>query len=157
MNKKGGKPMKWNPFEDLNALQDQINQLFEDSYIRRPPAADVRTHDQRGITWAPPVEAWETEHEIVLSVDLPGLTIGEIDLQIEGEQLVVRGERKQPEEKRNYKRREKLYGPFFRAFNLTTPINREKVGASFRNGVLEIKLPKSEAIKPRQIKINVEE
>jgi HSP20 family protein len=148
--------MKWNPFEDLNALQEQINQLFEDNYIRRP-AGDVRNRDQRGITWAPPVEAWETEHEIYLSVDLPGLSISEIELQIEGEQLIVKGERKQSEEKRNYKRREKLYGPFFRAFNLTTPVDKEKVNASYKGGVLEIKLPKSEAIKPKQIKISVEE
>lgn len=147
---------RWNPFEDLNVLQEQINQVFEEQYGRRP-IAERRTKEYAGATWAPPVEAWETDSEIFLSVDLPGMKIDEIDLQIEGEQLIVKGERKRPEEKRNYKRQEKIYGPFFRAFNLTTPIEREKVSASYKNGILEVKLPKSEALKPKQIKIAVEE
>jgi len=147
--------IKWNPFEDLNALQEQINQIFEENYTRRPggPRPPAGPH----ITWSPPVEAWETEEAIYLSVDIPGTTIGDIDLQIEGEQLMVKGERKPSDEQRNYKRREKLYGPFFRAFNLTTPIDKEKVSASYKNGMLEVTLPKSAAVKPKQIKINVEE
>lgn len=146
--------LRWNPFEDLNALQEQINQVFEETYGRRP---ERKIKEYAGAAFIPPVEAWETESEIYLTVDLPGMTIEEIDLQIEGEQLIVKGERKRSEEKRNYKRQEKLYGPFFRAFNLTTPINREKVAASYKNGILQIVLPKSEAIKPKQIRIQVEE
>ncbi len=147
--------IKWNPFEDLNALQEQINQIFEENYTRRPgsPRPSAGPH----ITWAPPVEAWETDEAIYLSVDIPGMTIGDIDLQIEGEQLMVKGERKPAEEPRNYKRREKIYGPFFRAFNLTTPIEKEKVSASYKNGILEVILPRSAAVKPKQIKISVEE
>jgi HSP20 family protein len=147
--------IKWNPFEDINVLQEQINDLFENNYTRRPgaPRPPAGPH----ITWAPPVEAWETEEAILLSVDIPGMTIESIDLIIEGEQLMVKGERKPSEEIRNYKRREKMYGPFFRAFNLTTPIDKEKVAATYKNGVLEVTLPKSAAIKPKQIKIKVEE
>lgn len=147
---------RWFPFEDINSLQEQINQVFEDSYGRRP-APDRRIKEFTGATWSPPVEAWETENEIFLSVDIPGMKIEDIELQIEGEQLMVKGERKRTEEKRNYKRQEKMYGPFFRAFNLTTPIQREKVSAAYKSGILEVRLPKSEKIKPKQIKIAVEE
>jgi len=147
---------QWNPWEDLNALQEQINQVFDNTNYQRRIPQEARARE-RGGAWAPPVEAWETESAIMLSADLPGTTIEDIDLQIEGDQLIVKGERKPSEEKRNYKRSEKLYGPFFRAFSLTTPIDRENVKASYKNGVLEVTLPKSEAIKPKQIKIVVEE
>ncbi|MDQ7825020.1 MAG: Hsp20/alpha crystallin family protein [Candidatus Eremiobacteraeota bacterium] len=141
-------------FEDLNAVQEQLNQVYEEAYGRKPQG---RAREQGVASWMPPVEVWENESSIYLSFDLPGLTIQEIDLQIEGEQLIIKGERKAPEEKRNYRRREKLYGNFYRAFNITTPVDREKVAASYRNGMLEVMLPKSEAVKPKQIKISVEE
>lgn len=151
--------IKWSPFDDLNVLQDQLNQFLEDPYVRRfMPERRMREAAQTtGQTWTPPVEAWESENELFISMDMPGITIQDIDLQIEGDQLIIKGERKAPEEKKSYRRREKIYGPFYRAFSLTTPFDRERVSASYKNGMLEIVLPKSEAIKPKQIKIAVEE
>ncbi len=140
-------------FENLNALQEQFNHLVEEAYGR-----PGRYHRQQEDTpWMPPAEVWETDKDICLSLDLPGISSDSLDLQIEGEQLTIRGERKPSEEQKNYKRREKVYGQFYRAFNLTTPIEREKVSASYKNGILEVVLPKSEAVKPKQIRVSVEE
>ena len=143
-------------FDNLNALQEQFNQLVEDAYTKQQPNFG-RYRDLDNNQWQPPVEAWETDKEIFLSLDLPGISANELELQIEGEQLTIKGERKPSEEQRNYRRKEKVYGRFYRAFNLTTPIERDKVTATYKNGVIEIVLPKTEAVKPKQIKIVVEE
>ena len=142
-------------FDNLNALQEQFNQLLEDTYKQQ--GGYGRYREINNDYWTPPVEAWETEKEIFLSLDLPGISAEELDLQIEGDQLTIRGERKASDEQRNYRRKEKVYGKFYRAFNLTTPIEREKVTATYKSGVVEITLPKTEAVKPKQIKISVED
>lgn len=144
-------------FDNLNALQEQFNQLVEDAYGKQPATGFGRYRDLDSTQWLPPVEAWETEKEIFLSLDLPGISAEELELQIEGDQLTIKGERKPSDDQRNYRRKEKVYGRFYRAFNLTTPVEKDKVTATYKNGVIEIVLPKTEAEKPKQIKISVEE
>ncbi len=147
--------IRWEPFGEISTLQEQINSLFDQAY--RPRAAEHRGGPARS-AWTPAVDVSETEKEITLTVDLPGIRQEDIDLQVTADQLVLRGERKPTEEKgRNYLRQERIYGPFQRSFSLTIPIQRDRVRASYKAGVLEIALPKSEEVMPKNIKIQVQE
>jgi HSP20 family protein len=142
--------MRWDPFGDLGTLRDRVNRAFEDAFARtgtREPA-EART-------WSPPVDIQETEGEIVLRADLPGMTREQIDIELSGDALTIRGERTFDDEGRNYLRVERPHGTFQRGFTIGVPIDQANVKANFRDGVLEITLPKSEEIRPKQVKIDV--
>ncbi|MHB0937830.1 MAG: Hsp20/alpha crystallin family protein [Armatimonadota bacterium] len=144
--------VRWDPFADMAQLREQVNRLFEQSLTRngREP---VSTR-----TWAPLVDIEETADALVLHVELPGVTPEEIAIQIEGDTLTIRGERKfaQEAKDRQYVRIERAYGAFMRTFTLGVPVKQADVKASYREGVLEIVLPKAEEVKPKQIQIQVE-
>ena len=108
--------------------------------------------------WSPAVDVAETEDAITLHVELPGLKLEEIDIELTGDTLTLRGERKRvkEEQKDNFVRVERSYGRFQRSFTLATPIQHDKVTAAYRDGILEITLPKSEETKPRKIAVTAE-
>ncbi len=135
----------------FTSLQDQVNRLFEDNFTRdRSAHADLAT-------WAPPVDIYETENELVLKADLPGLQDKDIDVRVENNMLTIRGERKFEKDvnEDNYLRIERAYGPFTRSFSLPNTVSPESVRAEYRNGVLTLHLAKLEESKPKQIKISV--
>ena len=135
----------------LTSLQDQVNRLFEENVTRD------RTGNADLATWAPPVDIYETENELVLKTDLPGLQDKDIDVRVEGNMLTIRGERKFEKDvnQDNYLRVERAYGPFTRSFSLPNTVNSESVRAEYRNGVLTLRMAKLEDSKPKQIKISV--
>jgi len=141
--------LRWDPFEDILTLQSQINRLFESS-VRR--GAEGRAHIA-GTAWTPQVDVWETDEELRMKVDLPDVKLEDINLHIEGDQMVLKGERKASDAPGKVLRQERVFGPFYRAFTLSLPVDSTKVKATYKNGVLEIVLPKKEEVKPRQIKI----
>ena len=106
-------------------------------------------------SWIPPVDIVEEKDRILLTAELPGFKENEIEIQMEGGVLTLRGERKSETEKegRTFHRMERSYGQFVRSFTLPNNVDRDHVKANFANGVLEIELPKREEAKPRQIKI----
>jgi HSP20 family protein len=132
-------------------LQDQVNRLFEDSF----------THDRSGhadlATWAPAVDIYETENELVVKADLPDLQDKDIDVRVEGNTLTIRGERKFEKNvnQDNYLRIERAYGSFMRSFSLPNTVSSESIRAEYRNGVLTLHMAKREESKPKQIKISV--
>ena len=105
--------------------------------------------------WSPVVDVSENEHEIVLEAELPGMKQEEIDIQLNGDTLVLRGERhfEQTQRGEQYHRIERQYGAWQRTFQIELPIDAPKVSADYKNGVLTIHLPKAESLKPRQIAI----
>jgi HSP20 family protein len=107
--------------------------------------------------WLPAVDVHETKDDLVLSFDIPDVTEKDVQLTITGDLLTLRGERRfereAPED--NYHRVERLYGRFERSVQLPMTVQTDKVKASYRDGVLEVKLPKAEEIKPREIKIDL--
>jgi HSP20 family protein len=107
--------------------------------------------------WAPPVDVAESEIEIVLYAELPGMSREEIDIQLSGDTLTLRGERKfvQAAQGEHFHRIERQYGPWRRAFQIEVPIDAARVTASYVDGLLTVRLPKQEEIKPRQIQIEV--
>jgi len=142
---------RWDQSRGLTPLQEQVMRLFEDNSTReRPGHADLAT-------WAPPVDIYETENELVIKADLPDLEHKDIDVRIENNSLTIRGERKFEKDvnEDNYLRIERAYGPFTRSFSLPNTVSSENIRAEYRNGVLTLHMAKREESKPKQIKISV--
>jgi HSP20 family protein len=135
----------------LTSFQDQMNRMFGVNFTPDRPV-----HDDLA-TWAPPVDIYETENELILKADLPGLQDKDIDVRVENNMLTIRGERKFEKDvnQDNYLRVERATGPFTRSFSLPNTVNSESVRAEYRSGVLTLHVAKSEASKPKQIKISV--
>ena len=132
-------------------LQDQVNRLFEDNFARdRSGHADLAT-------WAPPVDIYETENELVLKADLPDLQDKDIDVRVADNTLTIRGERKFEKDvnEDNYLRIERSYGSFTRSFSLPNTVSSENIRAEYHNGVLTLHMAKRAESKPKQIKISV--
>jgi HSP20 family protein len=140
----------WDPFRNL-AFQDQINRLFEGAL------SPGRAQQSDLATWAPAVDIFEAQNELVAKVDLPGVDEKDIDLRLENNTLTIRGERKfeKSVNEDNYLRVERAYGSFTRTFSLPNTINPEGINANYNNGVLTVHMPKREESKPKQVKINV--
>jgi len=142
---------RWEPFRGLNTLQDQVNRLFEDSFSRN------RSGQAELASWAPAVDIYETENEVVVKADLPEVQEKDIDVRVENNTLTIRGERKFENEvhQENYLRVERAYGTFTRSFSLPNTVNTEAIRAEYQNGVLSVHMPKREETKPKQVKITV--
>jgi HSP20 family protein len=141
---------RWHPYGGLTTFQEQMNRLLEDSFRGR-------TDESNMTTWAPAVDIYETENELVLKADLPDIDEKNLDIRVENNMLTIRGER-QFEKKvseDNYLRVERAYGSFSRSFALPNTVNAEAIQADYRNGVLTVTMPKRAEAKPKQIKIGV--
>ena len=105
--------------------------------------------------WSPSVDIFETENELILKADLPEVKLEDIEVRVENQTLSLKGERKfeKDESSRGYHRIERNYGTFVRSFTVPTTVDAEKVAAEYKEGVLTVRLPKKEAAKPRQVKI----
>ena len=141
---------RWEPFRGLNTLQDQVNRLLEDSIRGAGPNSSLTA-------WAPAVDIYETEGELVVTADLPGINEKDFDVRVENNMLTVRGERKLEKtiNEDNMLRVERAYGSFSRSFSLPNSVNTEAIKADYHDGVLTVKLPKREESKPKQVKVNV--
>ncbi|PYS02409.1 MAG: molecular chaperone [Acidobacteria bacterium] len=142
--------VRWDPFRDLNLLQDRMNRLFEDAsrnWKSDEPASTT--------TWSPAVDIFETESEIVVKAEVPGMERKDITLNLENNVLTLKGERRFLKEAKeeNYHRIERSYGGFSRAFSIPATVDEEKIRADYQDGVLKIVLPKKEQLRPKQIKI----
>jgi len=141
----------WTPMQHFAALQGQMNQLF-DQVFRGGNGEETGW----GVsTWMPPVDLYETPDAFVLTAELPGLTTDEIQIEVHDRTLTLRGERK-PEAgmtEAHFQRRERAYGSFQRVFALPTMVDAEQVQARFKDGILELHLPKHEMAKPRRIAV----
>ena len=145
---------RFEPFRSLGGLQDRIDRLFEVGLVRLRPWTSEAIEDA---AWSPAVDIVETENDIVLRADLPGVDPKDVDIQVENGTLTLKGERKFESDVKedDYRRVERVYGSFLRSFALPSTVDAEKVEAEYRNGVLELKLPKRPEAKPKQIKVAV--
>ncbi len=144
--------IRWDPYRELSSFTDRYNRAFG--------SMPARERDEEvGLgAWMPPVDIAEDKDRMLVTAELPGFKEDEVQIQMEGNLLTIRGERKFEQEKegRNYHRVERSYGQFVRSFTLPNNVDRENIRAHFRNGLLEIELPKREDAKPREIKISGE-
>lgn len=139
------------PFRDVLDIQGEMNRVFDSYFGRSAPSAAMDR------AWAPPIDIYETKDELVIAAELPGVKETDVHLSIVADLLSVRGRRTTDREvkEENYHRIERWSGSFERHIQLPFPVQADKVRANFRDGVLEIRLPKAEELKPREIKIEV--
>ena len=140
--------VRWNPFSDMTAIQNQMNRLFDSTLYGWPGESDTRT-------WMPQADIHETDEELVVTADLPGIDVKSVDVRVENNVLSIAGERKLQEipKNGNVHRVERMYGAFARSFTLSTPVDTERIKANYKDGVLKITLPKAEQAKPKRIAI----
>jgi HSP20 family protein len=130
-----------------------VNRLFDDLFGRMP--ATTASSGER--MWAPAVDIWETKDNLALAFEIPGVREKDLSVSITGDHLTVKGERRFDRDVKDesYHRLERVYGKFERTIQLPTDVQSDKIKATYRDGVLEITLPKAEAVKPKEIKIDV--
>jgi HSP20 family protein len=141
---------RWEPFRVGSTLQEQVNRLFSDVLDRSGEESSLTS-------WAPAVDIYETEHELVVKADLPDVDAKDLDIRVENNILTIRGERKFEKKvnEENYLRVERAYGAFSRSFSLANTVNSEAIKADYQSGVLTLTVPKREEAKPKQIKVSV--
>ena len=142
--------VRWDPYRELTSFADRFNRTFG------APVSRERDEEMSLGAWMPPVDISEDQDKIRLTTELPGVREDQVTIQMEGGVLTLRGERKFEDEKqgRNFHRVERSYGQFVRSFTLPNDVDREKIRATFSDGILEIEIPKREDARPRQIKIS---
>ena len=146
--------MRWRPTRDLTNIREEMNRLFDDFFTGWPER-------RRGLLegeWAPSIDVAETEEDVVVTAELPGVKQENVDITIADDVLTLKGEKKEEKEvkKKNYHRIERSYGSFQRSISLPTGVQTDKAKAKYKDGVLQVTIPKAEEAKPKQIKINVE-
>lgn len=134
----------YDPLTSLRQFEDSITRFFSEPQTNRP--------------WAPPVDIFETENDLVFKADLPDVELGDLTVRVENQTLTISGERKfeRKDQGKGYHRVERSYGNFARSFAVPNSFDTDKINAGFKNGVLTVTLPKKEAAKPRQIKVEVQ-
>jgi HSP20 family protein len=131
----------YDPLASLRAVESAFSRLLTEPQTNRP--------------WAPSVDIYETENELVLKADLPDVEAKDIDVRVENQTLTIAGERKfaSASNEKGYHRIERSYGNFVRSFAVPSAFDTDKINAAYNNGVLTVTLTKKETAKPRQIKI----
>lgn len=141
--------IRWEPARELASMEiDRLNRMFSDFYEETFSRA-----------WVPAVDIYETDkHEVVLKAELPDMKREDISVTFENGVLTLKGERKFEDEvkKENFQRIERRHGSFSRSFTLPNTVDAGKISASYKDGVLTIRLPQREEAKPKQIAVNVE-
>ena len=139
---------RWEPFR-VSDIQCEVNRLF-DNFFGGPASGTGRT-------WAPPVDMYATKDDLVLAVEMPGVSEKDVSVSITGDLLTVKGERRSENQvkEQDLLHMEGTYGKFERVIQLPMAVQADRVKATYRDGILEIKLPKAEEVKPKEIKIDV--
>ncbi len=147
--------VRWDPFRDLVTLQERMNRMFDESF--RGASRSGSEDWALGGAWAPAVDIYEQDGNIVLKAELPGVDPKQVDVRLESNTLTLSGERKVDHEvkQEHYHRVERAYGSFTRSFTLPSTVDQEKIKADYKDGVLKVTLPKREEAKPKQISIAV--
>lgn len=145
---------KYDPFRELRSLQDEMNRLFMTNLPR-----SVAQEDLASGGWSPSVDIYESENEIILEAELPGMNRDDFEVSIENNVITLKGKREfqKRDEGDNYHRVERSYGAFTRSFSLPRTVSAENTTAEYRNGVLRVSLPKREEAKARRIEVAGEE
>lgn len=144
--------VRWEPLRDLLTTQDRFNRLLNEtfSHVFGDEGVSARA-------WAPAIDIFETDDNLVLKAELPGVDPKDVELRVEDSTLYLKGQRKFEHEvkEENYHRQERSYGSFSRTFAMPSGIDADRVKAEYKDGLLTLTMPKREEAKPKTIKINV--
>jgi HSP20 family protein len=140
-------------FRELESMSDRLNRLLNG----RGMPAGGRDESMAVVEWVPIVNVLETDAEFLIRAELPGVEKCDVKLSVEDGVLTISGHREQEKEEKGkrYHRQERVSGSFARSFTLPDSLDEQKVAAEFRNGVLTVRLPKSERAKPKSIEVTV--
>jgi HSP20 family protein len=143
---------RWNPYRDMMNVRDEMNRVFNEFFGRGGQDEGAWASG----AWSPPVDIYETDEALIMKAELPGFTKDDISIELKENTLIMRGERKRQDEVKegNYHRMERVYGAFQRSFLLPTTVEQDKVKASYKDGVLELHLPKIPAAQPKRIAVS---
>lgn len=149
---------RWEPFSgirrrgdvfgELNRMQEEMNRYFDDLF-------GEHRHELADGAWLPAVDVSETDAEFVVRAELPGMSQEDIEINVQDNILTLKGEKKQEkkEKQENFHRLERSYGGFSRSFTLPAGVKDQDIKATFKEGVLEVAMPKTEEAKPKKITI----
>jgi HSP20 family protein len=144
---------QWNPLQDLMVLQDRMNRLFEDATQRRT-RADASSGDEfERADWTPAADIYESDSGYLIALDLPGIDREALKIDVDDNRLIVKGTRELAESKQH--RIERPRGRFLRTFSVPGSVDQSKIGAEYKDGVLQIRLPKRSEQKPKKIDIKI--
>jgi HSP20 family protein len=143
---------QWNPLQDLMVLQDRMNRLFEDATQRRNQADGAGDEFERA-DWTPASDIYETESGYLIAIDLPGIDRNALEIDMDDNRLVVKGTRAIVESKQH--RSERPRGKFLRTYSVPGSVEHAKIAAEYKDGVLQISLPKRTEQKPKRIDIKI--
>ncbi|HKY42788.1 MAG TPA: Hsp20/alpha crystallin family protein [Pyrinomonadaceae bacterium] len=144
---------QWNPLQDLMVLQDRMNRLFEDATQRRTQADAGAGDEFERADWTPASDIYETESGYLIAIDLPGINREALEIDIDDNRLIVKGTRVIDESKQH--RTERPRGKFLRTFSVPASVDQGKIGAEYKDGVLQIRLPKRSEQKAKRIDIKI--
>jgi len=143
--------VRWDPFSDLVQLRDDIGRWFGG-------AEREGKLEKKSSAWSPDVDIKETETEITVKADLPGMKKEDIEVSLDNDLLVIKGERKfeKEEKEKDFVRVERSYGSFYRSFTVGVPVKEDEIKASYKEGVLEVVIPKAEIKKAKKVEVKTE-
>ena len=143
---------RWSPYRDMMGVRDEMNRVFNEFFGRG--ATDEGAWFAGA--WSPPVDIYETDQALVMKAELPGFSKDDISIELKDNTLFIKGERKRQDEvsESNYHRTERVYGAFQRSFQLPITVEHDKIQASYKDGILELHLPKTPAAQPKRIAVN---
>ncbi len=144
----------WDPLRDLVTLQDRMNRLFQDAAEKRSHGAEGDEQEIERADWFPPADVYETEKDFTIAVDLPGIERAALEINLDNDKLVIRGERA-AEEAEGQRRTERPHGRFLRRFGVPPSVDQTSIAAEYKDGVLRVHLPKREEPKTRRVEIKV--
>jgi HSP20 family protein len=138
---------QWNPLQDLVHLQDRMNRLFEDATQRRTNSQDTFEHAD----WTPPADIYETATGYIIAIDLPGVEREGVEIDLDENRLVIKGNRIIEESIK----RERPGGKFLRTFTVPASVDQTEIGADYKDGVLQVRLPKRKEQKSKRVEIKI--
>jgi HSP20 family protein len=143
---------RWNPYRDMVTVRDEMNRVFNEFFGR----GGTEEGTWYAGAWSPAVDIYETDEALVMKAELPGFSKDDISIELKENTLIMKGERKRQDEVKegNYHRMERVYGAFQRSFMLPTTVEQDKVKASYKDGILELHLPKVPAAQPKRIAVS---
>lgn len=144
--------IRWDPFDELTTIRDAMNRVFDETFARRGVG---RFDGERA--WYPSVDMYETENDLIVRADLPGVDQKDVEVTVTDNALTIKGESKYEKEieDKNVCRRERSFGRFARTLPITAKIRPEQARATFRNGVLEVTLPKTEEARGKSYRLDI--
>ena len=150
---------RWNPMRDLMTLQERMNSLFEEAARQRGEGGAGRPDEEEAemerADWHPSADVYESDEQYTIALDLPGIEREALDVSLDDDRLTIKGERARAEEDANARRAERPFGRFLRSFTLPSLVDRDRINADYKDGVLRLRLPKRREKQSRRVDIKI--